>query len=135
VSATLSGLKRGHPALSFKLGAGRGAPKLTTVMLALPRGLSLRRHRVHHRLVLQGVSLRNARIQSMRLRGGKLTITLRAPSATVLVRITSRALRESSGLRSKARRHRIRYLTLRVTMSTTAHHHRVTVTRAVKPKS
>jgi hypothetical protein len=133
-SATLSGLRRGRPTVSFKLIAGRGGSKLSSLTLVLPRGLSYRRHRVHRRLVLQGLAVRGAAVKSMSLRRGRLTILLRRPAATVLVKLSSRALHESSGLRAKARRHRVRFLKLAVGVTTAAHEH-VTLTRAVRPRS
>jgi hypothetical protein len=133
-SASLSGLRRGRPVVSFKLITGRGAPKLTSLTLPLPRGLSYLRHRIHRRRVLQGVTVRDATVKSMSLRRGKLTIILRRPAATVLVKLRSRALHETGGLRAKARRHRVRFLKLTVAVTTAAHRH-VTLTRAVKPRS
>ncbi len=133
-SASLSGLRRGRPTLSFKLVAGRRGPKLTSLTVPLPRGLSFMRHRVGRRLVLRGVSVRGAKVKKMSLKHGKLTITLARPAATVLVKATSRALHESAGLRHKARRRHIRFLKLTLTVTTVTHQH-VTVTRSVKPKS
>jgi hypothetical protein len=133
-SATIAGLKRGRPAVSFKLITGRGSAKLTSLTVPLPRGLSYVRHRVHRRLVLQGVTVRDARVKSLSLKHGRLTITLRQPSATVLVKLSARALKETAGLRHKARHGHVRFLKLTMTV-TTAARHRVTVTRAVKPRS
>jgi hypothetical protein len=133
-SASLSGLRRGRPTLSFKLIAGRRGPKLSSLTVSLPGGLSFMRHRVHGRLVLRGVSVRDAKVKTMRLKHGQLTITLARPAATVLVKATARALHESAGLRHKARRRRIRFLKLTSTVTTVTHQH-VTVTRSVKPKS
>jgi hypothetical protein len=133
-SATITGLKRGRPAISFKLITGRGSPKLTSLTVPLPRGLSYVRHRVHRRLVLQGVTVRNAKVKSLSLKHGRLTITLRQPSATVLVKLSTRALKETAGLRHKARRGHVRFLTLSMAVTTAGRHH-VTVTRAVKPRN
>ena len=133
-SASLSGLRRARPTISFKLIAGRGGAKLSSLTLVLPRGLSYVRHRVHRRLVLQGVAVRDAAVKSMSLRRGRLTIVLRRPASTVLVKLSSRALHESAGLRAKARRHRVKFLKLTVGVTTATHQH-VTLTRAVKPRS
>jgi hypothetical protein len=133
-SATLTGLKRARPAISFKLTAGRGTPKLTSLTIPLPRGLSYRRHRVHRRLMLQGVTVGNAKVRSLSLKRGRLTITLMHPSATVLVKLGSRGLHETAGLQHKARRGRVRFLRLTGSVTTTSRQH-VTVTRAVRPRS
>jgi hypothetical protein len=133
-SATITGLKRSRPTISFKLIAGRSSPKLTSLSVPLPRGLSFLRHRVHRRLVLEGVTVRNAEVKSLSLKHGRLTITLRRSSATVLVKLSTRVLTETSGLRHKARRGRVRFLTLTMVVTTAARHH-VTVTRGVKPRN
>jgi hypothetical protein len=133
-SATIAGLKRGRTAISLKVTAGRGAPKLTSLTIPLPRGLSYLRHRVHRRLVLAGVTVGNARIRSETLKRGRLTITFRHPTAMVLVRLSRRALHETAGLRRKARRGHVRFLKLTVTVTTATRHH-VTLTRAVRPRS
>jgi hypothetical protein len=133
-SATLTGLKRGHPALSFKVVAGRGGPKLTSVTVPLPRGLSFARLRTHRRLALHGVTVRDAKVKTVSFNRGRLTITLRRPSATVLVRLGSRVLHESARLRSKARHRHVRFLKLTVGVTTVAHRH-VTLTRAVRPRN
>ena len=134
VSASVSGLRRDHPAISFRLTAGRGAPKLTSVTVPLPRGLSYRRHRAHGRLLLQGVKVSRAGVRSLSLKHGRLTITLRRPSATVLVKLGPRALHETAALGRRARRRRVRFLKLTVSVMTVAHRH-VTLTRAVRPRS
>ncbi|MEA2210952.1 MAG: hypothetical protein QOF83_900 [Solirubrobacteraceae bacterium] len=133
-SATLTGLKRGRPVISFKLTTGPGAPKLTSLTVPLPRGLAYVRHRVHRRSVLQGVTVGNAKVKSLSVKSGRLTITLVRPSATVLVKLATRALHETAGLRRKARRGHVRFLKLTVAVTNTAHQH-VTLTRAVKPRS
>jgi hypothetical protein len=83
---------------------------------------------------MQGIAVRDATVKSMSARRGRLTIVLRRPAGTVLVKLSSRALHESAGLRTKARRHRVRFLKLTVAVTTAARQH-VTLTRAVKPRS
>ncbi|HEX8974948.1 MAG TPA: hypothetical protein VF781_00420, partial [Solirubrobacteraceae bacterium] len=133
-AATISGLRRGRPAISLKLIAGRGAPRLSTVSIPLPRGLVYVRHRIHRRLVLVGVTARYAQIRSLALSRGRLMITLRRPAATALILLSPRALHETAGLRRHARRRRVRLLRLTLAV-TTATGQRVTLTRAVRPRS
>jgi hypothetical protein len=132
-AASLTGLRHGKPAIGFRLITGKGAPKLSSLTVPLPRGLSFIRRRVRRRLVIQGVTIRNARVKSLSLKRGRLTITLRRPSGAALVRFSSRALHETAGLRRKARRGHVHYLKLTVAVTTTAHRH-VTLTRAMKPR-
>jgi hypothetical protein len=119
VSGAASGLASGHPALSFKLTAGKNA-KLKSFAVKLPRGLSFARHRVHGRLKLLGVALKGAKVKSLSLKHGTLLVTLRAPVNTLSAKIGSRALKESAALRSAAKHHRLKPLQLTVLLTNTA---------------
>ncbi len=134
-SARLAGLRRGHPVLSFTVLAARGTPKLTSVTVQLPRGLRIMRHRVRRHLVVRGLSVHNAKVKTIFIKGGKLVITLRRPSARVPIRISSLALHESTGLHRKARRHHVRYLRLIVAVATVAPGRVTTLSRAIIPSS
>ena len=132
LSASLFGLRRGRPGLRFTLVAGKA--KLSRLTIVLPRGLNFRGRRAHRRLVVKGVTVRGPKLKSTSLRKGKLTLTLHRPVSRVLVTISSRGLKESGGLRSKARHHRIRYLKLTVSVTDSAHR-MTTLTQAVRPSS
>jgi hypothetical protein len=119
VSGAISGLASGHPALSFKLTAGKNG-KLKSFTVKLPRGLSFVRHRVHGRLKLLGVALKGAKVKSLSLRHGALLVTLRAPVNTLAAKIGSRALKESKALKSAAKHHRLKRLQLTVVLTNTA---------------
>jgi hypothetical protein len=119
VSGAVSGLASGHPALSFKLTAGKNA-KLKSFTVKLPRGLSFGRHRVHGRMKLLGVALKGAKVKSLSLKHGALLVTLRAPVNTLSAKIGSRALNESAALRSAAKHHRLKRLQLTVLLTNTA---------------
>jgi hypothetical protein len=119
VSGALSGLASGHPVLRFKLTAGKNA-KLRSFTVKLPRGLSFVRHRVHGRLKLLGVALKGAKLKSLSLKHGALLVTLRAPVNTLSAKIGSRALKESSALRSAARHHKLKRLQLTVVLTNAA---------------
>ena len=122
VSGAVSGLASGHPALSFKLTAGKNA-KLKSFTVKLPRGLSFVRHRVHGHLKLLGVALKGAKIKSLSLKHGALLVTLRAPVNTLSAKIGSRALKESAALKSAAKHHRLKRLQLTVLLTNTAGKH------------
>jgi hypothetical protein len=113
-AASLSGLAAGKPALRFQLVAGASAPKLSSFTVELPKGLSFVRHRVHKALKLIGLSLSGARRRSAALRHGHLVITLRKPVDSLTLRVSDQALRESAGLRSKARHGKLKSLKLKV---------------------
>jgi hypothetical protein len=65
--------------------------------------------------------VRGAKTTSTRLSHGRLVIVLRKPGgARVAVKLGSAALRESSHLRSQAKRHRLKSLGVRVVVLDTA---------------
>ena len=88
--ASFSGLATGHPKLSFQ------ATNVTTMSIALPRGLSFNRPYKGRGLALSGAKLKN-----MRRINGQLVITLRAQASRVRVTITGPLMRESAGLMHK----------------------------------
>ena len=96
----LSGLRSGHPALTFKLRTVKGAAKLRALTVALPTGLRFVAHR--HRVA--GVTVGGAQIKSLSLSHGHLTINLRRPVSSLTVTIKSAGLAESRALEAKARR-------------------------------
>jgi hypothetical protein len=130
-SASFSGLVRGRPTLSFKLVAGRNAPKLSSFTIELPPGLSFAGHRARKRLTVIGAVISGARIKSIALRSGKLVLTLRRPFASVGVKLRATALRESHGIRQKAKHRRLRSLKLTV-ITRNVNGKRVTLTALVK---
>ncbi len=98
VSLSLGGLAAGKPSLSFTVAHGSNAPKLKTVTVSLPGGLSFAKKRP-----LKGISVGGAHV--VRIAGSKLTITLKRPALRVSVKISSAALVEGKQLRQHARRH------------------------------
>jgi hypothetical protein len=119
VSAAVSGLALGKPTLSFKLTAGKNA-KLKSFTVKLPRGLSFRGRRVHHRLKLTGVSIKGAKLKSIALRHGALVITLRKAVNTVSVKLGPSSLKESGALKRAAKHHRLKRMQLTVVLKNTA---------------
>jgi len=97
-SAKLTGLKKGKPSVRFTATAGKNAPKLKTLTVALPKGLSL----VHKKAKVTGVSVKGARLASAKVAKGKLVVTLKAPAKKATVTIGSKALKENAGLKKKA---------------------------------
>jgi hypothetical protein len=117
-AAFADGLAAGRPALLLQLLSGSGGPKLSAFTITLPSGLRFATHRVHGRLTVRGITLTGGRIKSLSTSHGRVTVTLRAPSAALIVSIARRALVESRSLRTRARRHRLGRFAIRVAMRT-----------------
>ena len=105
-----SGLRSGHPALTFKVKTAKGAAKLRALTVELPAGLRFvaRRHRV------AGVTAGGARIKSLSLSRGHLTITFRRPVSSLTVIVQSAALTESRSLEARAKKRTLKALGLAV---------------------
>jgi hypothetical protein len=113
--AQFSGLRTGHPTLSFRVAATHGSAKIQAVTVRPPAGLAFiaHNHRVAH------VSLRGARVKSLLLSHGRLVITLRRAVSSVTVAIGKGALSETRSLRIKANRHEVKTLALTVVAQNT----------------
>jgi hypothetical protein len=116
--ATVTALPNGHPSLSFKIGVGKRAAKLTAVTVELPHGLSLVRHRVGKGYTVAGISVRGAKIKSIAISQGHLVITLRKPVTSLSVKITT-ALAVSPSLATEARAGKLKSLRLTVIAANT----------------
>ncbi len=106
--ASFSGLASGRPKLHFQ------ATNVTTMSIALPRGLSFSRP-----FRGRGLSLFGAKLKNMRLSHGRLLITLRSQASRVGVTITAPLLKESAGLarRVKSRQAKFGVVSLKLTGS------------------
>jgi hypothetical protein len=111
VSGSLSGLARGVPALRFRLAAGANAAKLRSVKVTLPSGLKVVKRRVVK------VTVFGARPKSLRLAGGRVTVTLRSASRAFTVRLSGPGVGESARLRNAVKRHRVKKLRLVVAIT------------------
>ena len=109
--ATLAGLTTGNPKLSFTATAGKRAPKLRSLTVSLPKGLTVTSKRSHGQRTV-AVRLKGAKLKSARLSGGKLVITARKPAHRLTVTLT--ALRATASLKAKARAKKLTGLQLRV---------------------
>jgi hypothetical protein len=98
------------PRLSFVLAAGRGAPLLKTVSVALPGGLSFSRSR--STVSVTGRGGRRLRF-TVSLRHGTLVLGLRSPGPQARVTIAFPRIRSSAGL--AAHHSTLMTLTVRVT--------------------
>jgi hypothetical protein len=109
--ATLGGLTTGKPRLSFTATAGKRAPKLRSLTVSLPKGLTVISKRSHGQRTV-AVRLKGAKLKSARLSGGKLLITASKPAHQLTVTLT--ALRESASLKAKAKAKKLTGLKLGV---------------------
>lgn len=115
----LSGLRSGHPLLSFKVGVAKHAAKLDALTIELPPGISFVRRQAQHKLEVTGVSLTGAKLKSLSISHGHLVITLRKAVLSLTVKISTSALAESTTLKSKAKQLRSLLLTV-ITENTSA---------------
>lgn len=109
--ATLAGLTTGRPTLSFTATAGKRAPKLRSLTVSLPKGLTAIAKRVHGKPTV-AVRLKGAKLKSATLSRGKLVISARRPARRLTVRLT--ALRESASLEAKAKAKQVKRVKLGV---------------------
>jgi hypothetical protein len=109
-----SGLRSGHPALTFKIRTAKGAAKLRALTVELPAGLRFvaRRHRV------AGVTVGGAAIKSLSLSRGHLTIVFRRAVSSLAVTVKSAALTESRSLKARAKKRALKALRLAVITQT-----------------
>jgi Carboxypeptidase regulatory-like domain len=110
---SISGLANSNPNVKFTVTAGsNGAPKLKTLKIQLPNGLSFVNQGLAH-----GVSVSGAQKVSKQLQGGQLLVTLGSPASPVSVSLSSPALKESATLVGKAKAHKIGSLIVKVTVT------------------
>jgi hypothetical protein len=109
--ATLAGLTTGKPTLSFTATAGKKAPKLRSVTVSLPKGLTVVSKRVHGKRTV-AVGLKGAKLKSATLSGRKLVITVSKPVTKLSITLT--ALRESASLKAEAKANKLKRLKLGV---------------------
>jgi hypothetical protein len=100
----------GKPKLSFTATTGKRAPKLRSVTIAIPTGLTVAAERVHGRRTV-AVGLKGATLRSATLSGDKLVITVRKAARRLSVTL---ALKESASFRAKAKAKQLKRLKLRV---------------------
>lgn len=96
----LTGLSKRRPTLAFTVTRGHGSPKLRSVTVRLPKGLSFGRHG-------RGVHIHDGRHRvrfSFKRRHGALTLTFKAPQGKVRVTIGHGTLFATKKLAATARR-------------------------------
>jgi polysaccharide biosynthesis protein PslG len=124
--ASLTGLAVGKPRLRFALRAGANGPQIKSIVVSLPRGISLGHSR---RQVARGLAVRGPGGDVFTVSRGSLVITLKRSVTAVSITIDHGALTESRGLvklvkrvikLNRAAKHRTKKaLTLRVAVRIT----------------
>jgi len=120
-----------HPALSFKVGVGKKASKLAALTVELPKGLSFVRHGSAKHPKVTGVSLKGAKVKSLKLSRGHLVITLKKAVRSLTVNLTTTSLTENSALAASVKSGKVKSLPL-VVITTNAKHRRYTVRYTIK---
>ncbi len=148
LGGSTSGLASGHPKLKFKITHGKGAPNVATVALGLPRGLSFSRSAfVKHRTctkaskgkkakcatttLIKGLGIAGGKAKSVAIRGGKLVITLKKPSAKLTITTSGPLVSESKSLQTQVKKHKTKTLKFSVKV-TDAKHASTTVSLKLK---
>jgi hypothetical protein len=114
ISVAFSGLAGSAPSATVKLTAGTHAPKLKSLTVELPRGLSFTARGAHK----TKVSLKGAMAASTSFAHGHLVITLKRAVAALSVQL--RSLAESAALKSSAKHHHLKSLKLKVIVTNAA---------------
>lgn len=127
VSGSTGGLAKGHPKLKFKVVHGKGAPKVSTVTIGLPGGLKFSRsaissHKTCTKLknkkkkcttttLIKGLGIKGGKAKSVKLKRGRLVITLKKAAGTVTFTLSGPLLSETKGLQTKVKKHKTKKLT------------------------
>lgn len=128
---SLTGVGASKPKLSFTVTAGRDAPKLQTITVALPRGLSFSRSRAT--ITVSGLKVKHLRFTA-KLQHGTLVLKLKSAAQQVHVTISHPRLKAGGSLVAKTASHHSSRVTL--TLHVTDAGNLVTkVTSKVKPRS
>jgi hypothetical protein len=115
ISGSVTGLASGKAKVSFKLTAGKNAPKLKSFKVKLAGGLSFIK-----KGIAKGVSVTGAGKATIKLSGSTLVVTLKTAASSVSVTISSKALKVSNGLRKNAKKHKVRSLKVTVPVTDSA---------------
>ena len=128
---SLASVGAGRPKLSFTIAAGRDAPKIQTLTVALPRGLSFSKSRAS--VTLSGLKVKHLRFTAS-LQRGTLVLKLKTAAQQVRVTISYPRLRAGGSLAAELARHRSTRVTITVHV-TDAAKLATKLTSKVRPRS
>jgi hypothetical protein len=103
--ASLSGIAKGHPRLTLTLAAAVAEPRLKSVLISLPGGLTLSTGRAVTGAITVLAGHRTLKF-SARLKRQSLTVSLKRTAATMRITVASAVLRASKRLATVARSHK-----------------------------
>ena len=129
-SPALTGVKSGHPSLSFKVSVRKHAAKLKQLSVKLTPGMSFVEHRVGKHEKITGVKLAGAQIKSLAITRGSLLIKLRKPASAFRVMLTG-VLKEDNALTAAAASGKTVRLRMLLT-SVNTRNKRQTLTKTIK---
>jgi len=115
--AAIRGTTDRAPRIAFTVSAGKRSPRLRSVAVALPRGLSFDAQGVAGHVLVGGRAPRG----TVRLKNGVLTIALRRSSPRMVVRIGAPALSVSASLARTVQRRRAGRRTVTLTVGDASH--------------
>ena len=112
-STSLGGLGKKKAKLKFKLSAATGGPSLKSFKVSLPSGLSFNKKKLK-----KGLKVSGATVFADKISGGKLVVVLSGTNASsCTVTVKSPLLKVSKSLAKKAKKHKDKTVTVKVTVS------------------
>ena len=128
---SLAGVGATRPKLSFTVAAGREAPKLQTLTVTLPSGLSFSRSRAM--ITISGLKVKHLRFTAS-LQRGTLVLKLKTAAQQVRVTISYPRLKSGGSLAAQVARHSGVPITITVHV-TDASRLNTKLTSKIKPRS
>jgi hypothetical protein len=92
--ASIEGVAQRAPMLAVTLSAGKSSPKLKSIAISLPHGLSFAKHKLSAHVLVGGKPVRG----SVNVKHGVLTVILKHPASKLSLKITSPGLSASASL-------------------------------------
>jgi Concanavalin A-like lectin/glucanases superfamily len=129
-SGLVTGLATGHPVLTFRVTDAPG-PQIASVAVGLPDGLKFSRSAIARRMV-KGLRISGDSAKSVALKGGRLSITLKKPVASVTITAAGPLVIETNSLQTKVRKHKVRSLSFTLKVTTA---NRQTTSLTLKPNA
>jgi hypothetical protein len=123
ITASMSGLASGRPALKVSVASLKGAPKIKAMLLTGPKGTAF--------LPGSTISAIGGTLKSGLIAAGSLLVTLAKPVPTLTLIVPAGGIGETSAFRAKAKHHRLGKLRLTITFKD-SHGKRSTATHLVK---
>jgi hypothetical protein len=120
---SLTGIAKRKAKLKFTVGAGGNAPAFNSIAVKLPSGLKFSKaaKTLAKGIVVKGANGKKVKFKA-KVRGGVLTITLAKSVRSATFTIANPAIAVSAALAKKVKKHKVRFLSLTVTVTDISHH-------------